>query len=102
MVIWLLLFITNLRPFVKGAQMLPVTSLSNTLTGLIYSKTNTMQFSILSALFLVASAMAAPTIIVGSAPAAGAAAGVGGGVGGSVSLDAGVGGGAGVGAGVGI
>ena len=57
-----------------------------------------MQFSILSALFLAASAMAAPTVIsVGSAPAAGAAAGVGGGVGGGVSLDAGVGGGAGVG-----
>lgn len=65
-------------------------------------QTNTMQFSILSALFLAASAMAAPTVIVGSAPAAGAAAGVGGGVGGSVSLDAGVGGGAGVGAGIGI
>ena len=55
-----------------------------------------MQFSILSALFLAASAMAAPTVIVGSAPAAGAAAGVGGSVGGSVSLDAGVGAGVGI------
>lgn len=63
-----------------------------------------MQFTVLSTLLFAITAMAAPTLIVGSAPAAaaGVGAGVGGGVSGGVSVGGGVGGGAGVGVGVGI
>ena len=54
-----------------------------------------MQFTVLSTLLFAITAMAAPTLVVGSAPAAGA--GVGGSVSGGVDLDASVGGGVGVG-----
>jgi len=63
-----------------------------------------MQFTVLSTVLFAISAMAAPTLIVGSAPAAaaGVGAGVGGGVSGGVDLDASVGGGVGGGAGASV